>query len=552
MGWLVGMGRFKAGGAGASKREVAQSIFAKGERICHIARALFDSERMFRKFPFLLVILFLVAFGSAAGLRAYWAKTGIFAEKAEVHETYTLAEKAPLGDGDVEILGKLNREYARISQAVVPAVVSLNTMGFRDAAARDQNGRLRLLFYPTSGQGSGVIISKQGHIVTNFHVIDQQRQVQVTLHNGKKYPAKLIGSDSRLDIAVLQILGLDQPVTLLPFGDSSKVNVGEIVFAVGNPFGLGETVTQGIISAKERSISDMQRDLFQTDAAINPGNSGGPLVNIHGEIIGINSSIYSKDKENPSFQGVSFSIPANDVKSTIEQILQKGAPVYGYLGVSVMPTMVPAGANGGHGVVLAQVAKGSPADVAGLRADDVLVNFNGKPVEGVSQLIRLIQRAPIGSQVTFDVWRNGKLLSFQATIRQGMTGQDPVSDMEDETPGASASKALGVALAQQIVNAAGIEVRSPNEKERREHLIPGVIVSRITPSSQARQHLSVNDHIIQINHHTITSPQQFYTELALSGTNIQTPLTLIPARDSLKQAKTVHLPLIILPSPNNR
>src|SRR5690606_30307058 len=179
--------------------------------------------------------------------------------------------------------------------------------------------------------GSGVIVSKEGHVVTNQHVISGQKQIQVTLYDKKVYPATLIGQDPQLDIAVLRIEANGAEFRPLKFGDSSQVRQGQIVFAIGNPFGLGETITKGIISAVERSLSDTQRDLFQTDAAINPGNSGGPLVNLQGEIIGINSAIYTPDRLNPGFQGVGFSIPANDVRDTLFAILERGRPIRGYL-----------------------------------------------------------------------------------------------------------------------------------------------------------------------------------------------------------------------------
>jgi S1-C subfamily serine protease len=219
---------------------------------------------------------------------------------------------------------------------VVPSVVSIDTAGVREQLLRDPWGRARMQREMTQGQGSGVIVTEEGHVVTNQHVISGQNQIQVTLHDGKSHLATLIGEDRMLDIAVLKI-NAPGPFTPLKLGDSSQVKVGQIVFAVGNPFGLSETVTQGIISAKERSISDQQRDLFQTDAAINPGNSGGPLVNLQGEIVGINVAIYSPDKMNPGFQGVGFSIPSNDVRESLKQILEKGRPVHGFLGVRLYP-----------------------------------------------------------------------------------------------------------------------------------------------------------------------------------------------------------------------
>ena len=233
---------------------------------------------------------------------------------------------------DVQLLARLNSEYTRLVGRVVPSVVSIDTVGERRERL-NYLGKTYERTWETNGIGSGVIVTPEGHVVTNEHVINGTLGMKVTLHDGRTFPARLIGKDPTLDVAVLRIDG-DGPFEALNFGDSGRVQPGEMVFAVGNPFGLGETVTQGIISAKERSISDRQRDLFQTDAAINPGNSGGPLVNFQGEIIGINVAIYSPDTENRGFAGVGFSIPSNDVRDTFRQILERGRPVRGFLGLN--------------------------------------------------------------------------------------------------------------------------------------------------------------------------------------------------------------------------
>ncbi|MCX6867330.1 MAG: trypsin-like peptidase domain-containing protein [Verrucomicrobia bacterium] len=319
-----------------------------------------------------LVAIFLTAFIAVAALRTCHAGSGLrawipgfFTGGQQFRpEAFTLPDKPPLDLKDVELLARMNEEYASLTRAVVPSVVSINTAGVQTERLLDIWGRARERRYPTQGQGSGVIVTKEGHVVTNHHVIAGQQQILVTLHDGKSYPARLIGEDMLLDVAVLKI-DADASFTPLKFGDSSQAQVGQIVFAVGNPFGLGETVTQGIISAKERSISDNQRDLLQTDAAINPGNSGGPLVNLRGEIIGINVAIFSPDKQNPGFQGVGFSIPTNDVKDALFQILERGRPVRGFLGVQ-MRDMEPAvrsalGYDGADGAAVLGISPGTGA-----------------------------------------------------------------------------------------------------------------------------------------------------------------------------------------------
>ena len=358
-----------------------------------------------------LVAVFAVAFISVWGLRV-WRTGGSF--RNLIHglgtqsgqfrpEHFTLPERAPLDLKDTELLTRLNDEYARLTEAVVPSVISIDTVGVRTERLLDGWGRSQIRRYPTQGQGSGVIVTKEGHVITNHHVIAGQQRIQVTLHDGKTYPATLIGEDSLLDIAVLKIEG-SAPFVPLKLGDSSQVRVGQMVFAIGNPFGLGETVTQGIISAKERSLSDNQRDLFQTDAAINPGNSGGPLVNLRGEIIGINAAIYSKDRENPGFQGVGFSIPSNDVKDTLFQILERGRPLRGFLGVQMrdLDPAVRSAINftGASGAAVLGISPGSPAAAAGLQPWDVVLSFNGETIHSTSQLIALVQRSRAGQSAT--------------------------------------------------------------------------------------------------------------------------------------------------------
>src|SRR5215471_14733566 len=257
-------------------------------------------------------------------------------------EKFTPADKPNLDFSSVDVLQRLDEEYTKVTAAVVPSVVSITTT--RTVTRRMPMDPLELFFGrrfsdQNQGQqrvtslGSGVIVSKEGHIVTNNHVLNGTSDVTVALNDGREAKAKIVGTDAQIDLAVLKI---DLPnLVPLPLGDSDKVNVGEIVLAIGNPFGLEESVSQGIISAKDRrAINDSSVEFFQTDAAINPGNSGGPLVNIKGEVVGINSVIYS---ESGGSQGVGFAIPSNLVKRAMASIIKKGRVIRGYLGVSIQP-----------------------------------------------------------------------------------------------------------------------------------------------------------------------------------------------------------------------
>ena len=436
-------------------------------------------------------------------------------------EPYTLPTQAPLQSSDVELLTRLNAEYAKLTSAVVPSVVSIGTAGVRTERQADFTGRTYIRRYPTQGQGSGAIVTREGHVITNHHVIDGQQEIHVTCHNGKTYPAKLIGDDPLLDIAVLKISGGDNQFTPLKFGDSSDVQVGQLVLAIGNPFGLGETVTQGIISAKERSLSDQQRDLFQTDAAINPGNSGGPLVNLHGEIIGINVAIYSNDRENPGFQGVGFSIPSNDVRETMTQILERGRPVRGYLGLqmrdldaSVLSAIQYPGESA---VTVLGVFPGSPGESAGIKPWDIVTAYNNEPVHGANQLINLIQRTKIGSTATLRIWRDGKEQDLKATIREG----------EPET---SRDRSLA---ATDTLHAVGIELRDFTLQERM-FGATGVMVTRVDDTGLAAGILQPGDRIFGVNDARVNDSTNCYLHLAASATRGETHLSLIRGNRTLR------------------
>jgi serine protease Do len=438
-------------------------------------------------------------------------------------EKFTLQTNPPLNLKDTELLTRLNDEYALLTEAVVPSVISIDTTGVRTERLLDGWGRSQIRRYPIQGQGSGVIVTKEGHAITNHHVIAGQQQIQVTLHNGKTYPATLIGEDSLLDIAVLKIAG-DPPFVPLKLGDSSQVRVGQLVFAIGNPFGLGETVTQGIISAKERSLSDNQRDLFQTDAAINPGNSGGPLVNLRGEIIGINAAIYSKDRENPGFQGVGFSIPSNDVKDALFQILERGRPIRGYLGVQMRdldPTVRSAiSFDGENGVAVLGVSPGSPAELAGLQPWDVVLNYDAETIHSTSHLIGLVQRSRVGQTATLKIWRRGKTLELKASITESTASPNEVLKSGDgKTQG-------GIHDPNRVLQIIGIGARDLSLPEILRGF-RGAVVTQVKPGSLADGQVKPDDVVFAVNQVQITNASELSIHLAASAAVQVTSLQII-------------------------
>ena len=415
----------------------------------------------------------------------------------------------------------------------------IDTAGIRTERMMDVWGRTLVRRYPTQGQGSGVIVTHEGHVVTNHHVIAGQQQIQVTLHGGKTHPAHLIGEDTLLDIAVLKI-DANEEFTPLNFGDSSQVQVGQIVFAVGNPFGLGETVTHGIISAKERSLSDNQRDVFQTDAAINPGNSGGPLVNLRGEIIGINVAIFSQDKANPGFQGVGFSLPANDVKDALFQILKRGRPIRGFLGVQ-MRDLDPAvrtavGYDGSDGAAVLGVSPGSPAEAAGLQPKDVIRTLNGQTIHSVTQFFGQIQATGIGDAVKLGVWRAGRMIELKATITEsGAATANAPTPADPNTP-------EGARDPEEVLQTLGIEVRDLSVPERLRGF-RGVVVTGLTAKGLAAGVVQAGDLILAVNQVRVGDASEFFLRLAASVAVQDTTLQLI------RDGKSLQVTLPTLPRP---
>ncbi len=461
-----------------------------------------------------LVAVFTVAFGAVylirngtAGISRLWDGRGGGSGQQHRPEHATLPDRPPLELGDVELLARLDAEYSKLTEAVVPSVVSINTAGERAERLLDGWGRQRgIRRVPTQGQGSGVIVSQEGHVVTNQHVVSGQQQIQITLFDGKVYPATLIGQDPQLDVAVLKIESQGEKFRPLKFGDSSQVRRGQIVFAIGNPFGLGETITQGIISAVERSLSDTQRDLFQTDAAINPGNSGGPLVNLQGEIIGINSAIYTPDRANPGFQGVGFSIPSNDVKDTLFAILERGRPVRGYLGMRMAETR--------YGVAVDYIAPGGPAEAAGLKEGDIVQSYDGDRVTSIDQLRTLVQRTRIGRKVTMIVNRDGQQISLEPVITENL-------------PEAEAALAQGKTRdAEEVLNAIGLDVRELTGQERLLG-VPGVVVVSVKSGGLAGDRLRPEDLIVAVNQNTVRNSWEFFQYLSSSAAVQPTTLHFI-------------------------
>ncbi|HEY7519788.1 MAG TPA: Do family serine endopeptidase [Methylomirabilota bacterium] len=316
------------------------------------------------------------------------------------------------------------RIWVDLAKAARPAVVNVSTT--QRGQARGPDEFFRRFFErslprdePRARQslGSGVIASSDGYVVTNFHVVRGADAVVVRLADQSEYQAKLVGSDSRTDLALLKVDGRELPA--MPFGDSDRLEVGDPVMAIGNPFGLDQTVTTGIVSAKERFIgSGPYDDFIQTDASVNPGNSGGPLVDVRGALVGINTAIFS---QTGGSVGIGFAIPVNIAKDVLRQLRETGKVVRGYLGVAVAPVTPEArrAANlaSSKGALVAEVVSGSPAAAAGVRPGDVIVRFQGEELQDPRDLTRRVAATPPGTSVRLQVVRRaGERAALDARV----------------------------------------------------------------------------------------------------------------------------------------
>jgi S1-C subfamily serine protease len=379
------------------------------------------------------ILIVLAIFITSGWLYREWRErqggNGLFevlkSEKADV--TSAISDSPKLSASDVPGLSRLSEESAKIAATVLPAVVSIDTRSLEQVRVPNAFnlpvGRLEL----RPGLGSGVIVSEEGHVITNFHVIrnvvvlNNVPQLLVTTQDGKRYGASLAGFDEELDIAVLHIEGANGGFPTLPLGDSDKVRTGEIAFAVGNPLGLAGSVTQGIISATQRRFSDTSHEMIQTDTVINPGNSGGPLINVLGEIIGINTAIEKPDAVIKGWQGVGLAVPANDVRAALDAILTQRSAQAGFLGItfeekSVLVTVPTNQEKKYKGSVVSFVAPGSPAEKGGFLVGDVVIMFDGKTFDEPFQFMREMRRVRAGEAKVFEIIRGDRRMTINITF----------------------------------------------------------------------------------------------------------------------------------------
>jgi len=398
---------------------------------------------------------------------------------------------------------------ADITARVLPSVVNISM-----TKVTKMSGQGQLPFMPffgnpgqedrhEQGMGSGVIVSKDGYVLTNNHVVADAQEIKVTTSDRHNYDATIVGTDPKSDLAVIKIKGDVANLTPVEFGDSGRLRLGDIVLAIGNPFGVGQTVTMGIVSAKGRSDLGIEayEDFIQTDAAINPGNSGGALINSEGQLVGINTAILSRSG---GYQGIGFAIPSNMVSPIMDSLRKTGKVVRGWLGVAIQDVdqeladamkLPQAG-----GILLSDVKPGTPAAKSGLVRGDVVLKVDGKLVDTSGQFRNMIAASGARHTVHLDLVRDGKPVAADVAL-----GEMPETDVASS---AGPSSAQGGALDGIVLENLSPQTRSAFEID--DSVKQGVVITRLDPQSNAaRAGLRPGDVVLEVNRTRVDTPQHF-------------------------------------------
>ena len=398
--------------------------------------------------------------------------------------------------------------FADLAEKLMPSVVNISSF-----TAPENSENLDEETGTSESLGSGFIIDKDGYIITNNHVIDKAESIQVTLSNNQKLEAKLIGKDPKTDLALIKIEAKTQlqPVT---FGNSDKIRVGDWILAIGNPFGLGGSVTAGIVSAKSRDIESGPYDNFiQTDAAINQGNSGGPMFNMNGEVIGISSAIFSTTGAS---QGIGFAIPVNLADWVIGQLKKFGTVKRGWIGIKIQPNSQEIASSLGisqnQGVVVSGFTPNGPAQKAGFAAGDIILRFNGEEIDSTKNLSRMIAETPIETNTSFEIWRNQKKLTLNVTVEQ-MPEEQETSKSASEDEGENIDVSSQVSDTEtSTLNVVGFSVGdlALDMMTDLKSAAKGVMVTDVLPNSDAaHKGIKVGDIIVKVDQRNVLGPQMF-------------------------------------------
>lgn len=424
--------------------------------------------------------------------------------------------------------------FADLAEEMLPKVVSISTSQvvggasstdgpqippgtpfedlFRDFFNQNPRGNGEEPRRRAAAFGSGFIIDPSGYIVTNNHVIDGADEITVILFDDTRYPARIVGRDDKTDIALLKIEP-DTPLPATRWGDSAKARIGDWVVAIGGPFGLGGTVTAGIVSSLKRNINSGPYDNFiQTDASINRGNSGGPMFNMKGEVIGVNTAIFSTTGGSV---GIGFAVPSSIVQRVVAQLQEFGRTKRGWLGVRIQTVTdeiaETLGLDKARGAMIASVTKEGPAEAAKIEAGDVVLTFDGKPVDSMRELPRIVAETPIGRKVPVEVWRKGKPVTLQVVIGElEETAVAVASARPDaETPDTK----------QTDIDALGLTVTGVTDALRQEFDLPadlrGVLITGVAADSGAAEKgLRPGDVIVEVGQEEVRAPSQIVDKVA--------------------------------------
>jgi Do/DeqQ family serine protease len=414
---------------------------------------------------------------------------------------------APVKDVPKDVMAT-QQAFTTLVKQVTPSVVNISTISKKKLVQplfqfspffNDFFNDNRPQYRRDNSLGSGFVVNQDGYILTNDHVIRDAETIKVKLSNDTVYTGKVVGRDPKTDIAVIKI-DSKEPLPVAVLGDSSKLQVGQWAIAIGNPFGLDRTVTVGVVSATGRSNMGIEtyEDFIQTDASINPGNSGGPLLNIHGEVVGINTAIVA------SGQGIGFAIPINMAKQVVEQLISKGAVSRGWLGVSIQPVSEEIAASFGlkkvGGALVNEIVGGSPAAKAGIRQGDIIIAIDGKEIKDASHLQRLVGEIPVGKRVVLKVFREGKEIELPLVIGNSESAAAKQEKTEETPP----AMWLGMSVEEL-------------PREMRVRGLSGVIITEVDPEgSAAEAGLLQGDIIVSINRKKVETLAEYARMVAES------------------------------------
>ncbi len=432
---------------------------------------------------------------AAIVLVALWSLVG--AGPASVPAEAALwTESAGAGNREDSDLIRVNQALIRLAKGLRPAVVQINVKAERGTEYSLPENHPPLPPGERSAVGSGIILSADGYVLTNHHVVEQAGEIEVQLMDDRKFPARVVGKDARTDLALLKIEAGGLPV--LALGDSDKLEVGELVLAIGNPFGLDHSVSLGIVSRKGRALgsSGAFDDYIQTDASVNPGNSGGPLINMRGEVVGINTAIIPRGR-------VAFAIPVNLAKSLLPDLQTRGRIAWGFLGVSIQDLTQDLakaiGISETKGALVNNVLSGQPAEAAGIKRGDIIVAFDGKSVPDVRALQRAVSFTSVGKQVPVQVFRGGKLETM--TVKVGEAGA-----VESQASAAAARRDLGMTVEElDAERAKKFKLREDEE---------GLVVTDVAKGGPAAgAGVRAGDLVREVNRRDVRSPEDFRSAL---------------------------------------